>query len=72
MAIKTLITMTVSHPNFPINCSKGSQHEILYSYSNGFDIRIKKETRDNVYPYVQVFIPRNKCSVSQVSDELIF
>ncbi len=72
MAIKTLITMTETHPNFKVNCAKGSEHEILHSYSNGFDIIIKKETSDTVMPYVQVFIPRSKCTISQVSDELIF
>jgi len=72
MAVQTSITMTATHPNFPVNCAKGSEHEIINVYSNGFDIRIKKETNDYVMPYVLVFIPRTKCSVSHVSDELIF
>jgi hypothetical protein len=63
--VKTTITMAVTHPNHPTMCPKGSQHEVLYSYSNGFDIRIKKEVSDTVYPYVQVFIPRDKCSINQ-------
>ncbi len=65
MAVLTTITMTETHPNFPTNCTKGSKHEILNSYRNGFDIRIKKETNDTVYPYVQVFIPRTKCNINQ-------
>ena len=72
MAVKTKITMTETHPQHPTKCAKGSQHEIVNSYSNGFDIRIKKETSDTVMPYILVFIPRTKCSVTQVSDELIF
>jgi hypothetical protein len=63
--VKTTITMNMAHPNHPMMCAKDSTHEVIYSYSNGFDIRIKKEVRDTVYPYVQVFIPRNKCSIIQ-------
>ncbi len=63
--VKTTITMSVTHPNHPTMCAKGSQHEILNSCNNGFDIRIKKEVNDYVMPYIQVFIPRSKCSISQ-------
>ncbi len=61
----TTITMSVDHPSFPTKCAKGSEHEVVNSYSNGFDIRIEKEKKDYVYPYVLVFIPRTKCSVNQ-------
>ena len=65
MSVETTITMLETHPHHPTKCSKGSQHKILNSYSNGFDIRLKKENNDYVMPYIQVFIPRNKCSISQ-------
>ena len=66
MAVQTSITMTATHPHYPTNCAEGSKHEIINSYGNGFDIRIKKEVNDYVYPYVQIFIPRTKCSINQV------
>jgi hypothetical protein len=66
MAVLTTITMKVTHPHYPTNCAEGSKHEILDSYSNGFDIRIKKEKTDTVMPYIQIFIPRTKCDINQV------
>ena len=65
MSEEKTITMTETHPNHPTKCFKGSEHKILHSYNDGFEIRLMKEQNDYVMPYVLVYIPRTKCSINQ-------